>query len=114
MAQYLKWGAIIIGAFLIWSWLRNGIGANASFNANVNPPGWGNGFIWGPSNSAGAYPYGAEYGYPPASAYSSFAFGGATPVQVKGGGAPPWYAYLLNATIDVGYQNGGFDIGYGG
>jgi len=107
--EYLKWAGIAIVALFLWSWLRKGATANAMFGAQVSPSGWGSGMIYAPGTAGGAYPY----GYPPPGAYTSYAFGGQTPVRAAGTGAPPWYAYLLNAPIDVSYQNGGFAAGYG-
>ena len=108
--QYLKWVAIAIAALLLWSWIRRGASAQAMFNAQVAPGGWGSGMIYGPGSSGpGYYPFGA----PGAQQYSSYAFGGQTPIQASGVGPAPWYAYLLNAPIDVSYQNGGFAAGYG-
>jgi len=104
------WAGVAIAVLFLLFKFRNGAIAQANFGAQVSPGGWGSGMIYGPGSSGAAYPYGIPPGF---TQPSSFAFGGQTPVAVSGNANIPWYAYLLNAPIDVSYQNGGFGVGYG-
>ena len=109
---YLKYVVIAIVAFFIWHWLRGGASASANVSAQMQPSGWGSGMVYAPGSAVGSYPYGYPWAYP-GQQPTSYAFGGQVPVQASGVGAPPWYAYLLNAPINVGYSNGGFGASYG-
>lgn len=113
--QYLKWGGIAIVALLAWSWLKHGVSTNANFSAQAQPMGWGSGMVYAPGSAytQQSYPYGYPWHYP-GSQPTAYAFGGQVPMASIGNGAPPWYAYLLNAPISADYSSGGgFDASYG-
>ena len=112
--QYLKWGGIAIVALLAWNWLRRGVSGGANFNAQVQPAGWGSGMVYAPGSAyTQSYPYGYPWGYP-GQQPTAYAFGGNVPMQAQGVGAPPWYAYVLNAPIQADYSSdGSWSAGYG-
>ena len=87
--EVLKWivGAVVV--LLAFNWLRNGITASASLQAQRQPLGWGSGIVYAPGMS-----YQSAYGfYPPPQYYQ--------PVPMVTAN------YSDENGLDIGFQYGG-------
>ena len=81
----LKWVGLAIVALLVFVWLRNqgGMSGSGSFNAQLQPAGWGSGMVYAPGMAyTQSYPYGYPWGYG-APSPQAYAFGGQAPIYAN-------------------------------
>lgn len=84
MNDWLKYGIIAVVVLFVWNWLKNGINAQASMNAQMQPSGWGSGMVYAPGSAwtQQAYPYGFPWAVQPLQP-SAYAWGGTTPIYAN-------------------------------